>query len=254
VLQLLCEDLVMSRKRRALLACLIVLAVAAVVVADKAFGLTIGATVAGFAAVALLWVTWLYVETTRNYTLSTKTLVEIQSNQSKAQLLQSHYAAAAAMWSTCGALNEVNMSIRSDSEDLSKLTSGGDAVALQKTFEAHANELRTQSDLVVNRLIDLEGPLERQAWKIASSALAMSTHLLTVGGFLLDETLRAKRAGDPFRLSEVVAAWEAQGSEPELPRWSDLVSGAWIEPFDSAVDAFALDCRAEVRRRAAGAS
>lgn len=229
----------------ALLGLIGVLVVGVISFGEKLSGVSFGASLSFVASVALLGVTWVYVQSTRR-------LVTAQEAQLAYQQRAAHFAAASQMWSLGFKTNNTlqHYALRLSAPFEPDLTIDERIVRSEK-IGAGSNKLEKHADKLVRLIADVDDPLEELAWEAATGLIGTATALMHLSSLTLVECTRALTAGEEFDARRVMDSWEnpTDPGAAQKVRWSEITSASAFEEIGEVMSRLISGSRRELRDR-----
>jgi hypothetical protein len=211
------------------------------------YGVDLGPGLSVAAAVAILYVTLVYVR-------HTKELVDAQAKQYRSQQRQTHFAAVSKLWVTSLAVESSIMGAELELRDLVGIDTllkdrEESVVELGKSID----QLTQQSHQIMELIVDLDVGIETKAVEAASEIMTVSGGFRILCGLILSEMLESRSGKRDFSLDRVMVEWEnpSDARDRSEVRWSELVDGKSLKALDRLVEEFRFTCRAEIKARSA---
>jgi hypothetical protein len=238
---------IMSRKYSliALIVSAVLNVMAGINLAHSRWRIDLGPSLSIVTSIALVAVTWIYTQ-------QTKQLVKSQEKQLADQQGQSHYAAASELWShaisaidTLG-FYELRMSGPFDSNLDTEVRA-----ERAKEIRLGGDKLRQHAKEILRLVVTVEEPLYQSTWQISNELAIAALDMTRFSTSIYLEATRAFNESGAFIVANVAEAWEnpVDPKDRSEVRWAEMQSGASLKIVQDNLYKYRDECAAAVKQR-----
>ena len=203
-------------------------------------------------SMALLAVTWVYVEHTRKLVEAQREQLRAQRNQLDAQLRQSHFAAVSKLWSASLKAEDAMIDARLYLNDPFETgqSHAKRMAAIDKVAEV-SKRIRASVDDFMQIVVDIDGALEVASTQAVSHMLDLANDLMSLAIISARELNLATTESRDFDTNRVITEWESPVSPDDRHevRWADFLASVSIDKMDDELTDLRVACRSELRTR-----